>query len=241
MGYVRDMRASRAPMPAFAAMGMVWAGIAAQLPALKAQIGASDAGLGLSFMLANLGALTAPWLATRADRALGARSLMVVTLLMGAVFLMVGLVSHLASFTLVIALAAAAPGTADVLMNARVSEIEARARRSLMALNHAVYSLVYAATALAVGLAREAGAGPLAVFAAIFAVIALAVPVMRCRHDAAAGRRAGRARSWCGSAGWWCWPRCSARRGSRADRRCIWNARWAAAPLRGRPARRSWA
>lgn len=192
MGYLSDIRASRAPMLAFAAMGMVWAGLAAQLPALKDQIGASDAALGLSFMLANLGALSAPWLAPRLDRALGARSLMLVTVAMGAVFLLPGLATGVVAFTLIIALAAAASGAADVLMNARVSEIEARAQRSLMALNHAVYSLVYAATAISAGLAREAGLGPVPVFAVIAGLIALGAPWMRCDHDiAAGGGRAG--------------------------------------------------
>lgn len=182
MGYATDIRASRAPMLAFAAMGMVWAAMSAQIPALKGQIGASDAALGLAFTLANFGALCAPWLAPRADRALGARSLMAVTGAMAAFFLMPGLAGGVWAFTLAVLLAAAASGTADVLMNARVSEIEAQTGRSLMALNHAVYSLVYAATALAAGLAREAGVSPAGVFAVIGLLIFLALPWMRCTH-----------------------------------------------------------
>lgn len=178
-------------MLAFAAMGMVWAAMSAQIPALKAQIEASDAALGLAFALANIGALAAPWLAPRADRALAARSLMVVTGAMAAFFLLPGLTGGLWGFTLAVLLAAAASGAADILMNARVSEIEARTGRPLMALNHAVYSLVYAATALAAGLAREAGISPAGVFAAIGLLILLALPWMRCSHAGAVASAEG--------------------------------------------------
>ena len=53
------------------------------------------------------------------------------------------------------------------MMNARISEIEEAQGRSLMSLNHAMFSFAYASAALATGLAREAGFGPVAVFSAL--------------------------------------------------------------------------
>ena len=45
-------------------------------------------------------------------------------------------------------------------MNSRVSALEAQVRRSLMNLNHAVFSIAYAVCAILTGFAREAGLGP---------------------------------------------------------------------------------
>tara|TARA_B100000780_G_scaffold93899_1_gene65307 strand:- start:187 stop:1014 length:828 start_codon:yes stop_codon:yes gene_type:complete len=50
----------------------------------------------------------------------------------------------------------AASGLADVLMNARVSELEESHSRPLMNANHAMFSVGYAASAIASGFAREA-------------------------------------------------------------------------------------
>jgi len=62
----------------------------------------------------------------------------------------------------------------DVVMNARVSELEARNGRSLMNANHAMFSVAYAISAVLTGLGREVGFGPVT----IFSVVALALVAM---------------------------------------------------------------
>ncbi|MEX0309653.1 MAG: MFS transporter, partial [Tateyamaria sp.] len=76
-------------------------------------------------------------------------------------------------------LAAGGSGVADVLANAEVSEAEAETGRSLMNLNHGLFSVAYAAAAMAVGVAREAGFGPVAVFAGMALAVGVLGPWMR--------------------------------------------------------------
>ena len=54
----------------------------------------------------------------------------------------------------------AASGMTDVLMNARVSELEELYKRPLMNANHAMFSVGYAVSAVASGFAREAQIAP---------------------------------------------------------------------------------
>jgi len=68
-------------------------------------------------------------------------------------------------------------GMLDVVMNARVSELESRHNRSLMNANHGMFSVAYAISALATGVAREAGWTPVEVYSVIAVVIVLmAIP-----------------------------------------------------------------
>jgi hypothetical protein len=61
----------------------------------------------------------------------------------------------------------------DVVMNARVTRLEALHSTGLMSLNHAVFSFAYAGSAFLTGWVREAGAVPGVVFACIGAGVAL--------------------------------------------------------------------
>ncbi|MFK7755272.1 MAG: MFS transporter [Sedimentitalea sp.] len=171
MGLFQDIRASRIPALAFVAMGMVWAAFAAQVPVIKAQIGANDAMFGLSFMVSSLGAVAAMWLAPVVDARLKDLSLMATTALMAISFVLAGVSGTVVIFTLVMFLAAMTSGVGDILMNARVAEIESSTARPLMNLNHAIFSFAYAGCALLTGFAREAGAGPIPIFGTVCAVI----------------------------------------------------------------------
>ena len=66
-------------------------------------------------------------------------------------------------------------------MNARVSAVEARRRRPLMNFAHGLFSLAYGLSALLVGVLREAGLSPMAVFA-LLGVLNL-VLVREALHD----------------------------------------------------------
>ncbi|MAE92659.1 MAG: MFS transporter [Pelagibaca sp.] len=178
MGFKHDLLASRGPAAAFAVMGLYWGGFAALVPALKPQAGLSDEGFGLAMLVSTCGAVLAMWLAPVAERRLGALALPVLSVLLAGAFLLPGVATGWQGFALAMLAAAGAAGLLDVVMNAQVAGLEASIRRPLMNLNHAVYSLVYAVSALATGLARELGASPLVAFAGLGLAALLLVAVM---------------------------------------------------------------
>lgn len=161
-------------------VGLYWGSFAGLVPDLKAAIGASDGVFGMAMFVASFGAVAAMWLAPRADAALGARALQGAALAMALAFLLPGWAWGAVSFALAMLLASAGSGALDVLMNTRVSEIEAREKRSLMNLNHALFSFAYAGAALCAGVFREAGFGPQTVFAVIFGVALVLIALMYC-------------------------------------------------------------
>jgi predicted MFS family arabinose efflux permease len=94
------------------------------------------------------------------------------------------------TFTLAMLGVTVTSGTLDVAMNARVSALEAQVGRSLMNLNHAVFSVAYAVCAMGTGLARELGFGPAAVLTGSGLLIgalmlqAFAAPIADAEHEA---------------------------------------------------------
>lgn len=179
MSVLHALRLSRAPVLPFMVMGAGWGTFAAYAPELKAGLGASDALFGMLILCSSLGLVTAVWLAPRIDERLGARALPVAAGAMAAAFLLPGLAPNPLAFAGAMTLLGAASGLTDVVMNARVSELEARHGTSLMNVNHAMFSFVYAAAALTCSASRGAGLPP----AAILGLVALgglaATPLMR--------------------------------------------------------------
>ncbi|MCE0506892.1 MFS transporter [Roseivivax sp. GX 12232] len=174
MGFLDDLRVARAPAASFMALGLFWGSFAASVPDVKEAAGLSDAALGVALLVATLGAVAAMWLAPVFERWLGARALGLITGLAAGGALLPGLAGSPLAFTLAMVAACAGYGLLDVAMNARVSGLEASAGRSLMNLAHASYSLIYAVSAVAAGLAREAGATPFAIFATVALMTLLA-------------------------------------------------------------------
>ncbi len=156
---------SRRPAAAFVVVGLFWGCFAAHVPVLKAQLGASDALFGLLLLGSATGLVSSMWLAPRADRWLGSRSMQVGAVCLGLAWLLPGVMTAPLLFALTMALVGLASGLLDVVMNARVSELEARHDRPLMNANHAMFSVAYAVAALVVSLTREAGVPPVLVFA----------------------------------------------------------------------------
>lgn len=173
----------RAPALAFVAQGMVWAAFAAQVPVIKAQIGASDAQIGTIFLVASLGAVASVWIAPLVDRVLGARSVSVSSALLGLTFIALSVSPNILTFVLVFMAVSAVSGVSDIVMNARTSEVESAQKRSLMNLNHAAFSFSYAGTAVLTGFAREAGFGPLPIFTAVALVILVMSLFMHAPHE----------------------------------------------------------
>ena len=174
----QDILASRGPAAAFAAMGLYWGGFAALVPDLKPQAGLTDEGFGLAMLVSTCGAVAAMWAAPVADRHLGRAAMPLLGLATALAFLTPGLATGWWGFALGMALAGAAVGCLDVVMNARLAALEATRGRPLMNLNHGLYSFVYAGSALVTGFAREAGAAPLAVFSGLGLVTLALVAVM---------------------------------------------------------------
>ncbi|MDQ1847532.1 MFS transporter [Gemmobacter fulvus] len=153
------LRTARAPLAAFAAMGVLWGTFAAVLPDLKAQLGVGEAQLGLLMLMTPLAAVTAMLLAPGVGVALGRVALPLSALAMAAAFVLPGQVTTLWLFPLAMMAMGSATGLTDVLMNARVAALESSRNLHLMNLCHAAYSFGYAGGALATGVLRD-GAWP---------------------------------------------------------------------------------
>ncbi|KPP89533.1 MAG: Major Facilitator Superfamily [Rhodobacteraceae bacterium HLUCCA08] len=166
------LAATPRPALAFLTLGLFWGTFAAQVPVLKAGLGVGDAQFGTVLLGSAFGLVTSMWLAPRLDRALGGAGMQVATVLLALAVLGPGLASGPVAFFAAMVALGLASGLLDVLMNTRVSEAEARHGRSLMNANHGLFSLGYAIGAILTGLAREAGAVPVQMFAG-YTVLAL--------------------------------------------------------------------
>ncbi|MEM7710114.1 MAG: MFS transporter [Pseudomonadota bacterium] len=179
MSILSALRVSRAPVAAFSAVGLTWGCVAAMVPVLKARIGVDDATFGLLLLGTALGLSTTLYLAPRWDRRMGSWALPLGTVLLAMVALLPVAAVTVPLFFVALMLMGAMSGLTDVVMNARVSEIEMRTGRSLMNVNHAMFSVAYAVSALLTGAMREAGWGPEAVFPMIAMLVLSTAPFQR--------------------------------------------------------------
>ncbi|MCH2165620.1 MAG: MFS transporter [Marinovum sp.] len=162
-----DIWAARAALAAFAVIGIGWGGFAALVPVIKIQSDAGDAAFGLALLVAGIGTLAAMWLAPRAEGRLDHRAMVVFSIAMAVSFLSPGLVTGVVGLALAMLVVSGISVTLDVIMNARLSAIEAARRRPLMNFAHGVFSIAYAIAALLAGLGREAGGSPLMILTAL--------------------------------------------------------------------------
>ncbi|MEM9795062.1 MAG: MFS transporter [Pseudomonadota bacterium] len=176
MSILSALRISRAPSAAFVAVGLTWGCVAAMAPVVKARIDVDDATFGLLLLGTSIGLSTTLYVAPRWDRRMGAWALPLGTMLTATAMLGLGWAGSAMAVFVVLALMGATSGLTDVVMNARVSALEARSARSLMNANHGMFSVAYAASALATGALREAGWPPEAIFPAIALMVALTAP-----------------------------------------------------------------
>ena len=154
------LAAARAPLAAFAAMGVLWGTFAAVLPDLKTMLGVDEAQLGLLLFVTPLAAVAAMLLAPAFGARMGRLALPAGVLAMVAAFTLPGHAAALWLFPLAMMACGAATGLTDVLMNARVTAIENDRGIHLMNLCHAGYSFGYAAGALGTGVLRSADWAP---------------------------------------------------------------------------------
>jgi hypothetical protein len=172
MGLKHDLWLSRKTLAGFAAIGAAWASYFALMPVIKAGVGASDGSYGLVVLGASLGAVAAMWLAPLAQRLAGGWAMPLSIFMIGAGMLGAGAAPALAWLGVALLIASAGSGISDVLVNARIAEIEAQTGRSLMNLNHGLYSFVYAGAALSVGFLREAGFSQVMILSFLLVILA---------------------------------------------------------------------
>jgi MFS family permease len=150
---------TRGPLLAFAAFGLFWGAWAGVLPGVRAETGASEAGLGAALLFVAVGALPTMLAAGLAVDRLGP--------LVAPALLLFAAASALPAFAgsvpaLAVALVAvgATSGALDVAANASVATLEAETGRRLMQAAHALFSAGVVVGSVSAGLAREAGASP---------------------------------------------------------------------------------
>lgn len=194
MSVLSALSLSRRPLVAFMIVGTFWGSFAAQVPVLKAGIEADDTLFGLILLGTSLGLVTTMWMAPLFDRWMGAWAMPVAGCIFAAVALGPALAPSPVWFFGAMVLAGYCSGILDVVMNARVSELEARHGRSLMNANHAMFSVAYAISAVMTGFAREAEWDPVTIFSLVAGVIVVMALPLRMAVEPVdhAARRANR-------------------------------------------------
>ena len=160
MYVLQALSVSRRPAIAFVVVGLFWGCFAAYVPEVKERLGVNHATFGLLLLCNAVGLVSSMFLAPRLDRILGARGMQIGSVLFAVSFLLPGFAPNALTFGISMAIVGAASGMTDVLMNARVSELEELHKRPLMNANHAMFSVGYAVSAVASGFAREAQIAP---------------------------------------------------------------------------------
>ncbi|MCC5969364.1 MAG: MFS transporter [Pararhodobacter sp.] len=166
-----QIAASRGPMAAFVAMGVVWGAFMASMPDLQARMGVGDGQLGQILLFGSVTAIAMMALAPRLGGWLGRWAVPLGTVLMGLGVTLPGQAAAPAVFVGALMVMGGATGALDVWMNARLSTIEAARGMALMNLNHAIYSFAYAGAAGLTGLARAAGFAPVEILGAAGLVV----------------------------------------------------------------------
>ncbi len=167
MSFARALSLSFSPLLAFGGLGLFWGAFGAQVPVLKAGIGVADGPFGVALLCGAVGALVSMYIAPKFDMGMGRGAIRYAAMLVAVAFLLPGLAPNLPLFAAAMFCCGASSGLLDVVMNARLTRIEAEHSTGLMSLNHAAYSFVYAGAAFAAGFTREAGIAPVAVFAGL--------------------------------------------------------------------------
>lgn len=183
---------ARVPAIAFFVLGCFWGTFAASVPDIKGGLGVNDAVFGFLLLGNPIGLVTAMWLAPRLDARLRHRALQAVTAAFACCFIIPGIAPTPAAFAAGIVVLGVTSGLTDVIMNARVSELEAKHKRTLMNVSHGMFSVAYAISALVTGFLRDADQPPV-VALGIAAVTGLLLATLLRTETADAAEEAGEA------------------------------------------------
>ena len=164
---------------AFVVFGVFWGAWAACLPAVRHQVGASDGQLGLALAAIALSAVPVMPVAGRVVDRFGAARTLPASLLLFAVVLPLPALAHsLGVLVAALVLVGLGTGTLDLVANAATAAWERVEQDKLMSLVHAGFSGGVLVGSVLAGLAREAGAGPLAILSVV-ALVTLVVGLVQ--------------------------------------------------------------
>ena len=161
------MRAARGLLLAFAAFGAYWGAWGVLVPDVKEQVDASVTELGVAFLALALAALPAMLVTGRIVDRVGPRILPLTLVLFGLAAVLPGLAGSVWQLTLALILVGITTGAVDVVINVAATNVETSGGPRVMQVAHALFSAGFLVAAVAVGIARGAGAGALPVLAGI--------------------------------------------------------------------------
>ena len=179
MSVLNALYLSRRPAVAFVVVGVFWGCFAALVPVYKSNLGVNDAVFGTLLLGSALGLVSSMFLAPKADKILGANAMRFGIVALSLAWFLPAQATVPFMFGLMMGAVGMASGLLDVVMNARVSELEAKHDKPLMNANHAMFSLAYGIAALITGFAREAGVTPTFIIAGFACFCILLVPFMK--------------------------------------------------------------
>lgn len=157
MSILRAVTVSRAPFFGLGMVGLYWGTFSAMMPDLKAQAGASDAQLGWALMAAAIGGMAAMFWAPKVALALGKYQLPVLAALLTLLTQLPVFAQSLPFLFIMMVILGVGVSSLDIIANMRLSELEERHGLHLMNVNHAMFSLCFGLSALAVGWMRQSG------------------------------------------------------------------------------------
>lgn len=160
MSIITGLRLSRSPAAGLAIVGIAWGGMAGLVPDIKAQVGASDAQLGVAGAVSALGAMASMYLAPRIGGRLGRRGLPFLGAALALVLLLPALAGTPEQLMAAYFMMGLSVSQLDINANVRIGALEQEHGRHLQNVNHAMFSFAFAATALTTGLLRKAGWSP---------------------------------------------------------------------------------
>ena len=201
MSFVSTLRLSQAALAGFASIGAGFGSYAAAIPDLKALLDITESQLGLALFFGALGAVTSMSASATlmARFGTGRRFIALIMVLLSLAFFGLRYVSDLPGLGFAMFCVGLCTGFLDVVVNARISQLEARTGQHLMSLCHGTFSLAYAIAAILTGVARELGADPEQIFSnaavvvAILAFVALGGPKLPAGSEDAHEPEKGRA------------------------------------------------
>jgi MFS family permease len=161
------VRAARGPLLAFAAFGAYWGAWGVLVPDVKEQVDASVTELGVAFLALALAALPAMFVTGRIVDRVGPRIMPITLVLFGLAAVLPGLAGSVWQLTLALILVGITTGAVDVVINVAATNVETSGGPRIMQVAHALFSAGFLVAAIAVGIARGAGAGALPVLTGI--------------------------------------------------------------------------
>ena len=182
MSFLSTIRLSQAALAGFAAIGIGFGSYAAAIPDLKALLDISESQLGIALFFGALGAVSSMSASATlmARFGTGRKFIALIMVFLSLAFLGLRFVDDLISLGVAMFCVGLCTGFLDVVINARISQLEARTGQHLMSLCHGTFSLAYAIGAILTGIARETGAAPEQIFpGAACAIVLLALTALR--------------------------------------------------------------